>query len=245
MATQVEIREGETTAEQPAEETPTDRPAGLPEKFNSVEDLAKSYSELESKLGAKTEPAVETADSKAPDKQDNNLEIAEQVTAEAGLDLNELSQQFAENGKLQDSDYEALEKAGIAKNYVDSFIQGQQALAAQQRATVHNLVGGEESYKGMTDWAANNLDAGQKEAYNNAVNSGNQETVNLAVMGLKAQYEAANGMDPNLIKGKSSPTSEAGFESWAQVTAAMADERYAKDDAYRQMVQQKISNSNL
>ena len=242
MATQVEIREGETTAEQPAEETPADRPTGLPEKFNSVEDLAKSYSELESKLGSEAQPATDTP---AEETSDKNLEIAEQATAEAGLDLNDLSKQFAENGKLQDSDYEALEKAGIAKNYVDSFIQGQQALAAQQRAATHSLVGGEESYNSMTDWAANNLDAGQKEAYNNAVNSGSQETINLAVMGLKAQYEAANGMDPNLVTGKSSPTSEAGFESWAQVTAAMSDDRYATDDAYRSSVQQKISNSNL
>ena len=243
MATQVEIREGETTAEQPVEETPADRPEGLPEKFNSVEDLAKSYAELESKLGAKAPEPQESTET--PNENSNQLEIAEQATEAAGLDLQKLSDEYAANGTLKDSDYEALEKAGIARNYVDSFIAGQQALVTQQRAAVFNLVGGEEVYTSMTNWAASNLDAAQKDAYNNAMNSGNNETINLAVMGLKAQYENAVGTSPNLVQGKAASTAEQGYESWAQVTEAMKDSRYQTDDAYRQSVQRKIDNSNL
>ena len=52
MVEQVEIKEAETTSEKPVEQVETPRPEGLPEKFKSVEDMAKSYSELESKLGA-------------------------------------------------------------------------------------------------------------------------------------------------------------------------------------------------
>ena len=47
MVETVEIKEAETTSEKPVEEQSTQsKPEGLPEKFNSVEDLAKSYSEL-------------------------------------------------------------------------------------------------------------------------------------------------------------------------------------------------------
>ena len=48
MVEQVEIKEAETTSEKPVEQAETPRPEGLPEKFKSVEDMAKSYSELES-----------------------------------------------------------------------------------------------------------------------------------------------------------------------------------------------------
>ena len=52
MVDQVEIKEAETTAEKPEEQVvEQSKPEGLPEKFNSVEDLAKSYAELEKKLG--------------------------------------------------------------------------------------------------------------------------------------------------------------------------------------------------
>ena len=81
MATQVEIREGETTAEQPVEETPADRPEGLPEKFNSVEDLAKSYAELESKLGTKAPEPEESTET--PNENSNQFPSAlRTITAE-------------------------------------------------------------------------------------------------------------------------------------------------------------------
>ena len=55
MVETVEIKQEETTSEKPVEENVTQsKPEGLPEKFNSVEDLAKSYSELEKKLGEQT-----------------------------------------------------------------------------------------------------------------------------------------------------------------------------------------------
>ena len=48
MVDQVEIKEAETSAEKPEEQVvEQSKPEGLPEKFNSVEDLAKSYAELE------------------------------------------------------------------------------------------------------------------------------------------------------------------------------------------------------
>ena len=84
MVDTVEIKTEETTSEKPVEEKQsTQSIEGLPEKFKSVEELAKSYSELEKKLGEQT-PKQEEVDpvnkaelkSETP-KQDNSLEIAE------------------------------------------------------------------------------------------------------------------------------------------------------------------------
>jgi len=252
MVDKVEITSPETTTDKPVEETkPTQsKPEGLPEKFNSVDELVKSYSELEQKLGEQSQPTKESVDpvSKAETKQEqpkSDLDIATKAVDSAGLNMETLSEEFAKDGKLADGSYKSLEKAGIPKEYVDRFIAGQQAIADQQSATVKNLVGGTEAYDSMSDWAGQNLTETEKQAYNTAVNSKDLEAVKLAVVGLKARYAQSTGSEPTLVEGKASPSAEQGFASWAQVTQAMSDPRYAKDPAYQAEVKNKLANSKI
>jgi hypothetical protein len=252
MVDKVEIQEEETGIEKPVEQTnetqsAQSKPEGLPEKFNSVEDLAKSYAELEKKLGGQSQETKEEVDpvAKATPKSDNNLEIAEKAVTNAGLDMSSLQAEYAEKGELDTKSYEALEKAGISKEYVDSYIAGQEAIAKTQADEIKSTVGGDETYQEMVDWASKNMTEGEKTAYNKAVNSGDMDTVKLAVNALKGQFERANGVEPKLVEGKAQPSQEQGFLSWAQVTEAMADPRYAKDTAYQNEVKNKLANSNL
>jgi len=72
MVDSVEIKAEETGSEKPVEQVNETQPAqskpdGLPEKFNSVEDLVKSYSELEKKLGGQSKEAIDPV-SKATQK---------------------------------------------------------------------------------------------------------------------------------------------------------------------------------
>ena len=254
MVDSVEIKAEETGLEKPVEQVNETQPAqskpdGLPEKFNSVEDLVKSYSELEKKLGGQSKEAIDPV-SKATQKtevskSDGKLEIAEQAVADAGLDMSSLQKEYSEKGELDDKSYEALEKVGISKQYVDNYIAGQEAIANQQAVEIKETVGGDEAYQEMVDWASKNMAEGEKQAYNKAVNSGDMDTVKLAVNALKGQFERANGVEPKLVTGKAQPTAEQGFESWAQVTEAMSNPRYAKDIAYQNEVKNKLANSNL
>lgn len=257
MVDKVEIQEQETGIEKPVEQTnetqsTQSKPEGLPEKFNSVEDLAKSYAELEKKLGGQSQETKEEVDPvakaepKTETKTDNNkLDIAEKAVSDAGLDMSSLQQEYSEKGELDAKSYEALEKVGITKQYVDNYIAGQEAIANQQATEIKQTVGGEETYQEMVDWASKNMTEGEKQAYNKAVNSGDMDTVKLAVNALKGQFERANGVEPRLVEGKAQPSQEQGFLSWAQVTEAMADPRYAKDMAYQNEVKNKLANSNL
>ena len=252
MVDKVEITSPETTTDKPVEETkPTQsKPEGLPEKFNSVDELVKSYSELEKKLGEQSQPTKESVDpvSKTEVKQEqpkSDLDIATKAVDSAGLNMETLSEEFAKDGKLDDGSNKSLEKAGIPKEYVDRFIAGQQAIADQQSATVKNLVGGTEAYDSMSEWAGQNLTETEKQAYNTAVNSKDLEAVKLAVVGLKARYAQSTGSEPQLVEGKASPSGEQGFQSWAQVTQAMSDPRYAKDPAYQAEVKNKLANSKI
>ena len=243
MVDKVEITTPETGSEAPVEDNNAlSKPEGLPEKFNSVEDLAKSYSELEAKLGTNKEE-VKTEEVK--EVKTDSLDIAEKAVSNAGLDMNNLAEEYAKGGKLEDTSYEALEKAGIPKDYVDQFIQGQKAISDQQSATMKNLVGGDDAYTEMSNWAADNMNDAEKTAYNAAVNSKDIETAKLAVVGLKAKFEAVNGSEPNLVQGKATPMGVDGYQSWQQVTEAMKDPRYAKDPAYQNMVKNKLSKSTI
>ena len=239
MVETVEIKQTETTSEKPVEENVTQsKPEGLPEKFNSVEDLAKSYQELEKKLGDNTE-APKT------DAPKNDLDIAEKAVESAGLNMEKLSSEYADKGELDAKSYEALEKAGIPKEYVNQFIEGQKAVADQQTTSIKDIVGGADAYTEMSEWAAENMSEQEKTAYNTAVNSKDIETAKLAVVGLKAKFENANGNEPSLVEGKATITGQGGYKSWAEVTAAMGDDRYQKDPAYQNMVQEKLSKSEL
>ena len=242
MVETVEIKQEETTSEKPVEENVTQsKPEGLPEKFKSVEDLAKSYQELEKKLGDSQPKETEVS------KEDTNsdLDIAEKAVETAGLNMDTLASEYAEKGELDEKSYEALEKAGIPKDYVNQFIEGQKAIADQQATSIKEMVGGADAYAEMSNWAAENMSEEEKTAYNTAVNSKDLETAKLAVVGLKAKFERANGNEPTLLEGKGTVSGEKGYASWAEVTRAMSDDRYSKDPAYQAMVQEKLANSDL
>lgn len=241
MVETVEIKQEETTSEKPVEENVTQsKPEGLPEKFKSVEDLAKSYQELEKKLGDSQPKETEISKD-----TNSDLDIAEKAVETAGLNMDTLASEYAEKGELDVKSYEALEKAGIPKDYVNQFIEGQKAIADQQATSIKNMVGGADAYTEMSNWAAENMSEEEKSAYNTAVNSKDLETAKLAVVGLKAKFEKANGNEPNLLEGKGTVSGEKGYASWAEVTRAMGDERYSKDPAYQALVKEKLANSDL
>jgi hypothetical protein len=95
----------------------------------------------------------------------------------------------------------------------------------------------------MVNWAGEQMDSTEVTAYNNAVNSGDRSQVNLAVQGLKARYESANGRQPSNIGGRSSQTNGDTYASWAQVTADMNKPEYKTDTAFRDTVQNKLGRS--
>ena len=159
--------------------------------------------------------------------------------------MDNLATEYNEKGELDTKSYEALEKAGIPKDYVNQFIEGQKAIADQQATSIKDMVGGVDAYTEMSNWAAENMSEQEKTAYNTAVNSKDIETAKLAVVGLKAKFESANGNEPSLVEGKGTITGQDGYKSWAEVTAAMGDDRYSKDPAYQAMVQEKLAKSDL
>lgn len=258
MVEKVEIKEAETTSEKPV--TPDaaqdktyeneSRPEWLPEKFKNAEDMAKAYGELENKLGQSQDNNNKDSEPNKEEtkKEDSDLSIdkAEKAVENAGLNMETLQNEYNESGELNEKSYNALEKAGIPKDYVDAFIKGQEAIAQQTSNTLKQEVGGAEAYNNMMTWASDNLSEAEVNAYNSTVNGKDIEATKLAIAGLNARFKNAEGVEPNLQTGNRPSTSNApGYRSWAEVTAAMSDAKYTTDDAYRADVQAKLKNSQL
>lgn len=235
--------EAEVTTEAPQVVT---RPEHIPEKFWDAEKgevrleaLAKSYAELEKSRG---KPPAE----KAPgDTTDNTPPPAEADAAKAaleaqGFDYSNLSQEFLEHGDITEETRAALAAKGFTKEVVDSHIAGQQALAREWQNAGYEVVGGKEQYSKMVEWAASNLSQAEKVAFNTATDTSDVEQMKLAVSGLKQRYESANGKAPGLLTGSNSGDSNQGYESRAQMLAEMKDPRYAKDEAFRKQVENKL-----
>jgi hypothetical protein len=246
MAERIQMDTGVTGAEAPEEsfaqnplaqeEDVSERPEWLPEKFNSPEDMAQAYGELETRMGGETSDMSE----------ENQEETGEEATGLSTEYLEPFSAEFVEYGELSDDSYARLEQeAGIPQDIARAYVEGQRALVEQSQNVVFSEVGGQDNYNEMVDWAGENFTESEITSFDSAVDSGDADAVMMAVRGLSARYAQANGSTPNLVRGNAGTDSTSGFQSWQQVSAAMRDPRYTKDPAYRTDVANRLSVSNL
>jgi len=233
--------------EQQAEELPQeqeDRPQWLPEKFKSAEDMAQAYSELEKKLGqAPKEEQAEAEQSEA--EAENQEEQAEENVSEAYQTIAEASKEFFENdGQLSEETYNALEKAGLPRDLVDSYAAGQQALLQSEEAQIQSVANGQ--YDAMAEWANENLPQEEIDAFDEAVTGGTVQQAKLAVQGLYARYQNATGSTPKLTQGAVSGTSTMPFKSMQELARAQSDPRYRSGDkAYHEEIDRRLAVSNI
>tara|TARA_X000001382_G_scaffold106394_1_gene81770 strand:+ start:202 stop:966 length:765 start_codon:yes stop_codon:yes gene_type:complete len=220
-----------TSEEQPATE---ERPEWLDEKFNSPEDLAKAYTELQQKL---SEPKEETEEVASEEVADENIDSSDVVT--------KATLEFDEKGELSEDTFAALEKAGLPKDYVEAYIAGQQALVERNAVDLYNSIGGEEEYDGMIQWAGETLTEGEVDTFNELVINGTPEQQRLAIKGLHAQYRGSTGSGPALKQGTTSGNSVKPFSSTKELQRAMSDRRYQEVPSYRQEVEKRLSVSNI
>ena len=227
-------------------------------KYDSVQDLEKGYEELQKKLGSQEESdKPEASESKEEEAAPANAseiygEYIGSRLDEAGVDYQGMNTKWQETGKLDDDDYKALEGAGFSKDMVEAYLDGVQyraeqdsQLAAKEVAAIKNEFGGEQVYNDMITWAAGNLDKGEVDAFNSMLKTSNPHQIRIAVAGLQAAYMNNAPREPKLVGGRAPRANTTKFESTAQVVAAMNDERYATDPAYRQEVQEKLSRSKV
>lgn len=208
-------------------------------KFKTPEELAKSYLELQSKLGGKQEPAPTGTESKFEP-------LTEAV-------LSEYSKEYAENGKLSDDAYRRLQEAhGLDRGVVDTYIYGQVAQGEARAVAILQSAGFEskEEFTQVAEWAASGaLSEGELAAFN-AAQVADVESAKLAMQGLKARYDKAFPKAPGLVKEAASHTSgPQPFVSNAEVAEAMSNPLYkehgGRGDAYRSQIRARLAVSKV
>ena len=121
--------------------------------------------------------------------------------------------------------------------------------AAQYQQKIFEQTGGEAKYQAIRNWASGALSAQEAQAFDEAVTSGDVGRALTAVKGLQYDYLMATGFEPKLAGGRPPAPEQKGFESEAQVVAAMNDPRYLPgrdhDPAFVEEVTRKLVNSDV
>ena len=218
-------------------------------KYKDAEALEKAYIELQKKLGDEEKGESEPEASKEDESEPEEISPTAQLIVDA-------STEFNEKGKLDPetlSKFEKMSSEELVSTYME--MQSKAAKAAPQQEAedltdsqvneIKNSAGGEQEYSNLINWAESTLPKSTVQAFDTLCDSGNAEAIQLAVNGLKAQYENTNGYEGRMLSGKAAQTSGDLYRSQAEVVAAMSDSRYDRDPAYRQDVMQKLERSNV
>ena len=217
-------------------------------KYKSAQELEKAYMELQSKLGEQEKGETEVSEKEPEDKptRSEGATLITSATDEYYANGNKLTPETLQ--KFSSMSSQDLINAYMEVQQLPEYQQQQQAPAEISEAQVNqikNAAGGEQAYANIINWAKSNVPAEQINAFDEVVNSGSVQAINLAVAGLKAQYDNANGVEGRMVTGKAPTNSGDVFRSQQELVAAMNDVRYDRDPAYRQDVIEKLDRSNL
>ena len=216
-------------------------------KYENAEQLEEAYLELQKKLGSDDDDDVEDTT-----LDEDELEYDDDVIAGIETIQEASDEYYANDGQLSE---ETMEKFGemSSKDLVEAYMAIQENsdpdanypdISDSDLNTVYNSVGGEDQYNALTSWAADNMNDSALEAFNSIINQGNPTAIQIAVAGMKAEYDNAEGYEGRMLTGKAARTSD-GFRSQAEVVKAMSDPRYDRDPAYRQDLYDKLERSNV
>ena len=118
-------------------------------------------------------------------------------------------------------------------------------ISQEEEQTIVDSIGGADNFSAVQQWANENLNQEEIEAYNREVNSGDYYRARNALQSMYFAYQDQAGFEPELMGGRLSGNSSDVFRSTAEVMAAMNDSRYLNDSAYTQDVQDKLIRSDV
>ena len=217
-------------------------------KYKSAEELEKAYVELQKKLGDNKEEETEQAS--AEEQPEDKPQLSEGATL-----ITDASKEYFDNGNKLSPEtlakFSSLSSQDLIKAYMEvQATQPQQTAPPAEISTaeinqIKNSAGGDKAYAQIVSWAKTNLPENQIQAFDEVVNTGSVQAIQLAVSGLKAEYDNANGVEGRMVTGKAPTNKGDVFRSQAELVSAMSDRRYDNDPAYRQDVIEKLERSDL
>ena len=243
-----EFSEDEQNSLEVAEKLGQEENELLAGKYKNAEDLEAAYLELQKKLGSDDDDEVEdtTLDEDEIELDEatyNGVNLIQDASKEYYDNDGAISAETMEEFAQMDSRDLVNAFVAIQENSPESVGQGPDLTDAEMN-TVYNSVGGEAEYEKLTSWAADNMEEKALDAFNSIIDAGNPTAIQIAVAGMKAEYDNVEGYEGRMLQGKSARATD-GFRSQAEVVKAMSDPRYDRDPAYRQDLYDKLERSNV
>ncbi len=246
-----EFTEDELNSLEVAEELGQQENELLAGKYQSAEELEEAYLNLQRKLGSQDDDDDEVEDTyleddEYPEDVADGVDLIMSASEEYWDNEGELSEETME--RFTEMSSSELVEAYMAIKDRNPDIDGagySEDLTDAELNQVYNSAGGEAAYQNLTQWAAQNLDESKMDAFNDIIDKGNATSIQIAVAGLRAEYENQQGYEGRMLTGKAARSSGDIFRSQAEVVQAMNDPKYDRDPAYRQDVYDKLERSDL
>ena len=129
------------------------------------------------------------------------------------------------------------------RKQVETGETGGRDFSEQDITELKGIVGGEENYTNMIQWAQGALNETEVNMFDAVMAKGDPLAAFFAVRALAYAYNDSIGYEGNMVQGKAPKQSNDQFRSQAEVVAAMGDPRYENDPAYRRDIMQKLERS--
>lgn len=238
--------EQEEEQEEESEEEESEEDGSDEQSDDEQEDQEfKSLGEPDEELKAATAQINEYAE---------GFESLKNQAIERGLDATiaaDIVSQVDAGEALTEAQLVALEAAGYSRQFVNSYIKGQEAITQSYADSIIKYAGGKEQFDAIlthlkaTDPSAEDALYGAIERQDLALI---RTMINLGMAGRTKKFGVAPARNLARKAPASAPkaarTKVEGFSSKTEMTKAMSDPRYGRDTAYTQNVEQKVWVSN-
>lgn len=207
---------------------------------NTEQEQQQTSEEITDSVFGDVQPQEpQESDSEKVKLPETDNEVSETLTTK-GFDYEKLQEEYSQYGDITPETRKELAEKGITNEMVDSFIEGRVAIVQQQMTEIANSIGGQEQFETVVNWAKENLSNEEKQAIDAVTDP---TIIRVILRDLKHRMEDSDGVIPQHLTGDSGKSPSNLFESMAEVQDAISDPKYAKDEAYRAKVAQKITAS--
>ena len=213
-------------------------------KYKTAQDLEQGYIELQKKLGE--------SEAEEPVAEAEEEEYEGEEGEEDGSILDELweyeinNEEFHEDAVAELQQMDPVDLANLHIEYrkqVEEEGVGAKDFTEAEMTELKGVVGGDENYQNMLQWAGANLNQQEIDMFDAVMQRGDALGAFFAIRSLAYRYNDAAGYEGKMLTGNAPKTSGSQYRSQQEVIQAMSDPRYESDPAYRKDIMDKLKRS--
>ena len=213
-------------------------------KYKNAQDLEQGYIELQKKLGE--------GEAEEPVAEAEEEEYEGEEGEEDGSILDELweyeinNEEFHEDAVAELQQMDPVDLANLHIEYrkqVEEEGVGAKDFTEAEMTELKGVVGGDENYQNMLQWAGANLNQQEIDMFDAVMQRGDALGAFFAIRSLAYRYNDAAGYEGKMLTGNAPKTSGSQYRSQQEVIQAMSDPRYESDPAYRKDIMDKLTRS--